>query len=74
MLCMPKQSRRPGDQIIDRFLPDISPEERELAHERLRAMVHVVLRIGRRLAGEAKARADSTHDGQSGRIPPSPTT
>jgi len=34
--------RRPGDQIIDRYAPQLTPEERELAHEQLRALARLL--------------------------------
>jgi hypothetical protein len=51
MTDIPK--RRPGDRILDRYCPDLSPKEREEAHERLRALARVLIRIERRLAEEA---------------------
>lgn len=71
---MPEPTRRPGDQILDRCAPQLSPDERELAHERLRALARVLIRIDRRLAGEDIPKADSTPRGAGDRIPSLPTS
>lgn len=67
---MPKE-RRPGDQIIDRYAPHLTPEDRELAHERLRAFARALIRADRERAAEATA-PDSTLSASKGTIPPSP--
>lgn len=54
-----KPKRWPGDQIIDRCCPVISPEERELAHEQLRALARVLIRVDKRLAEEELAEKGS---------------
>ena len=33
---MPNYGRRPGDAVIDRYMPDATAEEREAAREHLR--------------------------------------
>lgn len=50
-------ARRPGDLILDRYMPDASEAEREEARERLRAFARLLLRTGARLAAEAKEEA-----------------
>lgn len=50
---MPPQPKgRPGHQILGRYCPNLSPEERELAHERLRGLACALIRIHKRLAEE----------------------
>jgi hypothetical protein len=41
--------RRPGDDILDRYCPGLSPEDREEARERLRRLARIVIRIAKRL-------------------------
>lgn len=64
--------RSPADRIIDRFCPDISEAERELARERLHRLARVLIKIERRHAIEEAQRTDSTQSGADGRIPPTP--
>lgn len=45
-------SRRPGDALIEKFMPDASPEERERAHANLRQLARVLLRIAKRQVDE----------------------
>ena len=47
-----EQKPRPGDGIIDCYMPDATPEEREEAHENLRRLARVLIRIEDRLARE----------------------
>ena len=48
----PQRIRRPGDIILDRYMPGASDAEREEARENLRAYAAIVLRIATRLATE----------------------
>jgi hypothetical protein len=48
--------RRPGDLILDRYMPNATGEEREEARANLKAYVAVVLRKKQRLAREAGER------------------
>lgn len=48
---------RPGDFILDRYMPDATAEEREVARENLRAFALVVVGIARRLALEEREQA-----------------
>ena len=41
---------RPGDIILDRYLPNASPEKREEARENLRRLGRLLIRVHRRLA------------------------
>lgn len=43
------QKRRPGDVILDRYMPHASPEAREEARESLRDLAKVVLRMNLRV-------------------------
>lgn len=63
--------RRPGDQIIDRYAPQLTPEERELAHEQLRALARLLIRIHERLGIDIPG-SDSTDLGAQDTIPPTP--
>jgi hypothetical protein len=40
---MADESRRPGDRLFDRIIPDATAGERELAHENLRHFLRMVL-------------------------------
>lgn len=48
----PQRARRPGDLILDRYMPNASEIEREEARQNLCAYAAVVLRIATRLATE----------------------
>ena len=50
-------NRRPGDFILDRYMPRATAEEREVARENLRAFALVVVGIARRLALEEREQA-----------------
>jgi len=65
---MEKPARRPGDQILDRYCPELSAEEREIAHERLRKFARVLIDIATRVAAERDA--DSRESRERGRIRP----
>jgi hypothetical protein len=41
----PNPSRRPGDLLLDRWMPNATPLERERAHENLRAFAQALLKI-----------------------------
>lgn len=70
MTELPK--RRPGDQILDRYCPHLSPEERELAHERLRNLARVLIRIAKRHGEDAIPTSDSRESDAGGTIPSTP--
>ena len=42
------KQRRPGDFILDRYMPDATPEEREGARENLRRLAKLLLRVHER--------------------------
>jgi hypothetical protein len=58
----PQRARRPGDQIIDRYMPDATEEEREAARANLYAFVAVLLRIATREALEETEREIRAND------------
>jgi len=47
------KTRRPGDLILDHYMPNASEEEREAARANLKAYVSVVIEICSRLEREA---------------------
>lgn len=54
--------RRPGDIILDRYLPDASPEEREIARAQLIDLVDWHMRlIMRQMREDADSRAEHGH-------------
>ena len=63
----PKPDHRPGDYILDRYVPHLSGADRELARERLQGLAKLLLRIAMREVREEMRAADS-HDSGSGRI------
>ena len=40
---------RPGDYILDRYMPGATPEQREVARENLRRLAKLLLRVHERL-------------------------
>lgn len=48
----PSSPYRPGDLILNRYMPDATKEEREVARENLREFAVVVIGIAKRLAKE----------------------
>jgi hypothetical protein len=72
---IPQRVRRPGDLILNRYMPNASGAEREEARENLRAYAAVVLRIATRLATEEyeqaiRAKGADAVPSKSGTIPP----
>ncbi len=43
-------AHRPGDLILDHYLPNASSEEREIARENLRRLARLLIRVHTRLA------------------------
>ena len=58
---------RPGDHILDRYVPHLSGADRELARERLQGLAKLLLRIAMREVREEMQAADS-RDSDSRRI------
>lgn len=53
------KSRRPGDLILDRYLPGAGEEIREQARDVLRAHALLLIRIGERIEAEMAQAGDS---------------
>lgn len=61
-------AHRPGDIILDRYLPNASPEQREEARENLRRLARLIIRVHERLArarGDNSIRANGTAELES---------
>lgn len=54
--------RRPGDILLDRYLPDASVEDRERAREAFRAHAQLLIRIGERVLEEERSSSDGKPD------------
>lgn len=70
-----KSSRRPGDLILDRYLPNATEAQREEARENLKALMAALVRIDERLAQEAvdkaiRLKADNSIDSGGADAPP----
>ena len=50
----PNTPRQPGDQIIDRYCPNLTLEEREIARERLRGLAKILVKIAVRQVREER--------------------
>jgi len=50
-----ENDKKPGDLIIDRYMPDATGAEREKARSNLRAYLAVVLRIASRVEDEDRS-------------------
>ena len=60
------QPYRPGDLILDRYMPNASDWEREEARENLKQFAAVILRILTRLATEDMERAKNDRSSPGG--------
>ena len=69
----PQPAPRPGDQILDRYVPHLTGADRELARERLQGLAKLLLRIAMRQVREEMQATDS-RDSDSGRIMDSTTS
>jgi len=54
-----RKERRPGDLILDRYLPEADEETRERAREVLRAHALLLIGIGERIEAEMAQAGDS---------------
>ena len=63
---------RPGDVILDHFVPHLDAADRELARERLEAFVGWLVRIAMRQVREDMHLRDSRESDSIGRIQPTP--
>ena len=71
----PQQEHRPGDLILNRYMPNATEEVREEARENLRRLARVLLRIEERLAREwyekrIRETGGSKVDSERGASPP----
>jgi hypothetical protein len=55
-------AHRPGDIILDRYLPHASEEEREAARENLRRLARLLIRVHERLALDTPQEAIRAND------------
>ena len=67
---------RPGDKIIDRYLPGANAEQRELARTRLQAysrwLLEVAMEQARAKAQDSDSRDEDTSVTMDSALPPSP--
>jgi len=49
--------RQPGDLILDRYMPNASDEEREVARENLRLLARLLVQKSERIAHERSEQA-----------------
>lgn len=61
----PAPRRRPGDLIIDRYLPGVSLEDRERAREVLREHALLLIRMGERIMRDEECPSDQTGCGNT---------
>ena len=66
--------RRPGDIILDHYVPHLAPEDREIARERLSKFTRLLLDIARDQGGTAVDNADSCGAPKGGKIQTPPPT
>ena len=70
---MEKQpDHRPGDVILDHFVPHLDAAHRELARERLQGLAKLMLRIAMRKVREEREQIDSLESDSRGKIMPVP--
>ena len=67
-----RSGHRPGDVILDHFVPHLTVEDRELARERLQRYAAWLLRIAMRQARDAMHSGDSPESDSLDRIQPTP--
>jgi hypothetical protein len=61
-------ARKPGDIILDRYMPDADEAEREQARENLRRFAKALLRIAMRQTRAELAELDSRNPPEGARI------
>ena len=66
--------RRPGDLILDRYMPGATPEEREAARENLKAALAALIRIEERRARQDSGKPDSPKEQSRGRFDVGPSS
>jgi hypothetical protein len=52
----PRVEKRPGEMLLDRYMPNASEAERAQAYENLRGLIVILVEIDRRLAREHRER------------------
>jgi len=65
--------RRPGDLILDRYMPNATPEEREAARENLRAALTMLIRLEEQRALRDGGKPDSPKEPSQDRFEAGPT-
>ena len=70
---MEPPKKRPGDVLLDRYLPDADEETRERARDAFRDFAFFLLRIGERLDQEARDAASSTRSDPGATISEAPS-
>jgi hypothetical protein len=68
----PRPERRPGDDILDRYVPHLTGVDRELARERLQGLAKIMLTIAMRKVDEDIQEQDSHESDSCGRIQSTP--
>lgn len=63
---------RPGDVILDHFVPHLAEADRELARKRLQGLAKLMLRYAMRKVREEQEQADSLESVSHGKITPVP--
>lgn len=69
---MAQSNRKPGDDILDRYVPHLSGSDREVARERLQKLARLRVHIAMRQVREEREAADSRGSVSRGKIPPNP--
>lgn len=64
--------RRPGDHILDHYVPHLNDADREIARERLQGLAKIMLDIAIRKVEEERLGLDSHLSDSTGMIQPTP--
>ena len=67
-----KPGHRPGDVILDHFVPHLMGADRELARERLQELAKIMFDVALRKVREDEQERDSRESDSIGRIQPTP--
>ena len=67
-----RPDHRPGDHILDHYVPHLTGADRELARERLQELANIMLCVAMRKVDEDMHMRDSRESDSSGRIQPLP--
>lgn len=63
-----RPNQRPGDLILDRYMPDATPEERETARENLKTALAALMCIEEQRALRNGGKLDSQKQQSRGRV------